>query len=252
MTKALYQVVLVLALIFGSVNITLVLCENVEVWLTTADKSVLLQQQQVIVFSFSAFCLCSYTPFFKITAGLTPDFTIVVDTNTSTSRQDMVGFGFTLTCGSASLIYGLPDDQRAQLIQELFGEPDDTNATGIGISFLRLNLGACDMCEAPYTYDDMDYGETDTDLEYFSIACENSSFVPLLQEILEVYPTMKLLATPWSAPVWMKDKNSFIGGSLLRRYYSVYANYFVKCVEREFFSYLNSSGTCPQWLTKEL
>jgi glucosylceramidase len=55
--------------------------------------------------------------------------------------------------------------------------------------------------------------------------------IPLLQEILEINPEIGIMATPWSAPVWMKDNKSTIGGSLLSKYYDVYADYLVKYIQ---------------------
>ena len=53
----------------------------------------------------------------------------------------------------------------------------------------------------------------------------------MLKQIIAINPSIKILATPWSAPVWMKDNNNSIGGSLLSQYYNVYANYFVKYIQ---------------------
>eukprot|EP01105_Mastigella_eilhardi_P006911 TRINITY_DN18415_c0_g1_i1.p1 TRINITY_DN18415_c0_g1~~TRINITY_DN18415_c0_g1_i1.p1 ORF type:complete len:462 (-),score=117.84 TRINITY_DN18415_c0_g1_i1:16-1401(-) len=149
-----------------------------------------------------------------------------VDVSTANTYQSIAGFGFTMTCGSASLLYGLPAEQRTTLLRELFG-----NGTGsVGFSFLRMNLGSCDMCDHDYTYDDVPEGEADPQLSRFSINCERAALIPLLREIYDVCPGLPLLATPWSAPVWMKDKSSFIGGSLQEKYYGVYADYFVKYI----------------------
>ncbi|HSP82867.1 MAG TPA: glycoside hydrolase family 30 beta sandwich domain-containing protein, partial [Gillisia sp.] len=57
------------------------------------------------------------------------------------------------------------------------------------------------------------------------------NLVPLLKKILEINPDIKIMGTPWSPPVWMKDNNSTIGGSLLPRYYKVYADYLVKYIQ---------------------
>jgi glucosylceramidase len=54
----------------------------------------------------------------------------------------------------------------------------------------------------------------------------------MLKEILAINPQIKIIATPWSPPTWMKDNNSFIGGSLKPEFYRVYANYFVKYIQK--------------------
>jgi glucosylceramidase len=52
----------------------------------------------------------------------------------------------------------------------------------------------------------------------------------VLKEVLAIYPSLKILGSPWSAPAWMKDNHDTRGGSLKREYYGVYARYFVKYI----------------------
>jgi glucosylceramidase len=77
----------------------------------------------------------------------------------------------------------------------------------------------------------MPAGQTDPTLANFSLAPEEANLIPVLKEILQINPQIKILGSPWSAPTWMKTNNSSIGGSLLPQYYSVYANYFVKYIQ---------------------
>ena len=151
--------------------------------------------------------------------------TIVIDT--SKSFQEIDGFGYTLTGGSALHINKMSDLARKELLQELFG----TGENELGISYLRLSIGASDLDEAPFSYDDLEDGETDEDLEKFSLANDTVNLIPVLKEILKISPDIKILGSPWSPPVWMKDNKSTIGGSLKKEYYPIYANYFVKYIE---------------------
>ena len=112
-------------------------------------------------------------------------------------------------------------------MQELFGSA----ANAISISYLRISIGASDLNSAPFTYDDMPTGQADPTLQQFSLAPDKTDLIPLLKEILVINPSIKIMATPWSAPVWMKDNNSFVGGSLQSQYYPVYAQYFVKFIK---------------------
>jgi glucosylceramidase len=57
------------------------------------------------------------------------------------------------------------------------------------------------------------------------------NLIPLLKEIIEIQPAIKLMATPWSPPAWMKDNKSTKGGQLLPKYYDTYAAYFVKYIQ---------------------
>jgi glucosylceramidase len=164
----------------------------------------------------------------------TLDFTKTVDErfptiqiDTAQTFQQVDGFGFTLTGGSALLIRNLPPSQRTELLKELFGNGD----ASIGISYLRISIGASDLDESVFSYNDLPPGQTDPELQYFSLAKDTVHLIPLLQEILSVNPDIKIMGSPWSAPVWMKDNGSSIGGSLQPRFYGVYARYLTKYIQ---------------------
>ena len=143
-----------------------------------------------------------------------------------TTYQEMDGFGFALTGGSAFHLNSMGSSQRADLLNELF------SPNGIGISYLRVSVAASDLNAEPFSYDDLPAGQTeDLNLDHFSIAKDEENLIPVLQEILAINPDIKILGSPWSAPSWMKTSNSTIGGSLKPEYYSVYANYFVKYIQ---------------------
>jgi glucosylceramidase len=183
---------------------------DVNLWLTKADKSVLFEKQNVSL---------------KFSSKSQNVQTIYVDT---TQRyQSIDGFGFALTGGSAYLIYRLPSDTRNSLLHELF----TTDNTSIGISYLRLSIGSSDLNQNVFSYDDIPEGQTDTALKYFDLGPDTYNVVPLLKEIVTINPKIQTIATPWSAPVWMKTNDSSIGGSLNPEYYKVYAQYFVKYIQ---------------------
>ena len=77
----------------------------------------------------------------------------------------------------------------------------------------------------------MPAGQTDVNLTNFNLSKDTVDVIPLLKEILLINPNIKIMGSPWSAPVWMKDNGSSIGGSLQPQYYSVYAQYFVKYIQ---------------------
>jgi glucosylceramidase len=151
--------------------------------------------------------------------------TVEVDSDHTYQRMD--GFGFALTGGSASLIAGLSSSTRAALLQELFGDGDES----IGLSCLRLSIGASDLGPRSFSYCDLAPGETDPDLIRFDLAAGDPEIVPLLQQILVINPGLKIVAAPWSAPAWMKSNGSFIAGQLKPEFFGAYARYFVKYIE---------------------
>ncbi len=148
--------------------------------------------------------------------------------------QEMDGFGFALTGGSALHIHNMSAANRAELLAELFAHEDsDPNSerTNIGVSYLRVSIGASDLDEYVFSYDDMPPGQTDLNLDHFSLDEDRRHLIPVLQEILEINPDIKILGSPWSAPVWMKTNGSSVGGSLRSVYYDTYARYFVKYIQ---------------------
>ena len=183
---------------------------GISYWLTTGDQANKLSAQTT-------------SADFAIISNSLP--TITVDS--SQLFQTIDGFGYTLTQGSAIMINQLPATEKNLLLTELFG----SGSSNIGVSFIRIGIGATDLSTTVYSYDDMPAGQTDPGLVNFSLAPDQSSVIPVLKQIFQVNPSIKLLATPWSAPVWMKDNNSTIGGSLNPVYYQAYAAYFVKYIQ---------------------
>ncbi len=150
----------------------------------------------------------------------------VIRVNSGKTYQSIDGFGFTLTGGSARLINAMPAAEGDALLRELFSP-----AEGIGTSFLRVSVGASDLDPAVFSYDDMPPGRTDPELASFSLAPDREALVPVLRRILAINPEVKILASPWSAPAWMKVIRTTVGSSLKPAWYPVYAQYLVKYVQ---------------------
>ncbi|MES2376601.1 MAG: glycoside hydrolase family 30 beta sandwich domain-containing protein [Bacteroidota bacterium] len=184
---------------------------DVAMWLTQPDQSALFQKQNVgLLFS----------------TGTNSNPTITVDT--TKAYQTIDGFGYTLTGGSATLINNLPAAQKDALLNELFATDD----TKIGVSYLRISLGASDLSATTFTYDELPAGQTaDNNLQYFSIDQEKTDLIPILKKIIAINPSIKILSCPWTSPTWMKTNNSFKGGSLSTTYYDAYARYFIKYIQ---------------------
>jgi len=117
---------------------------------------------------------------------------------------------------------------RAQLLKDLFA-PEGNSAH---ISYLRLTMGASDMNERVFSYDDLRPGETDANLTHFSLGPDKADVIPVLKQILAINPAIKILASPWSAPPWMKTNGRNKDGHLKPEYYGSYAAYFVKYIEQ--------------------
>ncbi len=141
--------------------------------------------------------------------------------------QEIEGYGAALTGSSAYLLNRKMDvASRQAILKDLF-DP----AEGIGVSYLRLSMGASDFSLSDFTYNDLPAGTTDYTLENFSLAQDLDDVVPVLKEILTLSPEIKLMGTPWSPPAWMKTNNSLKGGKLKSSAYAVYADYFVRYIQ---------------------
>jgi len=182
---------------------------TIPVYITNPSKSALLWQTTATIES-------------ELNSSL-PTFTI----DETKTYQSVDGFGYTLTGGSASLIGKLSPIVKDSLLQELFG----SNSNSISISYLRLSLGASDLSESVFTYDDIPSGNTDLNLDKFNLSNDTLYLIPLLKDILKINPNIKLLASPWTAPLWMKSNKSSVGGYLLPEFYDVYSKYFVKYIK---------------------
>ncbi len=141
--------------------------------------------------------------------------------------QEIDGFGFAITGGSAELLMKMSAKARTELLNEVFG----TRGNGIGVSYLRLTIGSSDLNSFTFSYNDLPPGETDPQLKKFNLSQDLKDVVPVMQEILAFNPDIKILASPWSAPVWMKTNGNIRGGQLKKEWYPAYALYFVKYIE---------------------
>jgi glucosylceramidase len=151
--------------------------------------------------------------------------TIKVDQ--ATAYQSIDGFGYTLTGGSAGHIIRMDAAGRAALLRELFA----TDGTSLGVSYLRVSIGASDLNQRVYSYDDLQPGQVDIEMRSFSLAPDRADVIPVLKEILKIAPEIKIMGSPWSPPAWMKSNQESVGGSLKPEFYGAYAKYFVKYIQ---------------------
>jgi glucosylceramidase len=169
------------------------------VWLTTGDRGNLLRQQGNVSFG---------------TGGSGP----VITVNPNSTYQSMVGFGASFTDAAAWNVFNSP--RRDEIMNALFNP-----SSGVGMSWLRQPVGATDFSRSFYTYND---GAADPSLSRFSIAHDNPYILPLVRQAKALNPQLSIMASPWSAPAWMKTNNNLIGGSLNDSRVGVYADYLVK------------------------
>jgi glucosylceramidase len=186
----------------------------VQVWETTTGSSGALAEQ------------LAQQP--NVTFGSETSTTPQITVKPGTTYQTIRGFGAAMTDSTAYLLYHSPE--RAQIMNDLFG------SSGAGFSFVRFPMGASDESVTNYSYDDLPSGQTDPGLARFSVSHDTSYIIPVLQQALSLNPSILIDATPWSAPAWMKNGDTFTGDCsgtedyLNPGYYSAYANYYAKFV----------------------
>jgi len=182
----------------------------VQAWITTGDQSRLLARAPDLAF------------------GSQPAQALDIVVDAGQRYQTMVGFGASITDASAWLIQQrMSAGQRQALLEELFGR----GPQGLGFDFARLTIGASDFSRQHYSFDDMPRGQTDPGLARFSIEPNRAELLPVLKAARAINPQLQVMASPWSAPGWMKTSDSLIQGALKPEMYGVFAEYLLRYVQ---------------------
>jgi len=138
--------------------------------------------------------------------------------------QTMIGIGGALTDAAAETFAKLPTTRQAELMTAYY-----STDRGIGYTLARTNINSCDFSSASYTY----VTEGDKDLSTFSIAPDQRYKIPLIKRAMAASGNrLKLFASPWSPPAYMKDNNDMLhGGHLRPEYRRAWALYYTKFIE---------------------
>ena len=186
--------------------------KNIEIYTTTADKSMLFHKSVV-------------KPNVKQIESSDLNLTLLP----SETYQKIDGFGAAITGSSCYNLLKMSTKNRQKLLQETFNVK-----TGMGFSYIRISLGCSDFSLDEYTCCDT------PGIENFALhPLDKDQLFPILKEILAINPKIKILASPWTCPRWMKVNNltdlqpynSWTSGQLNPKYYQDYASYFVKFVQ---------------------
>jgi glucosylceramidase len=141
-----------------------------------------------------------------------------IDVQTDKSFQTILGFGGAFTESTAHLLQHMSAEKRAEVVEAYFG------TEGGRYNLCRTHINSCDFSLNSYAYVD----DWDSTLSTFSVDEDRNDIIPLIKEAQNVSENgFRLIASPWSAPPWMKDNGHWFGGKLLPEYYSVWAKYFM-------------------------
>ena len=156
----------------------------------------------------------------KITEFTTSEAPAVIKINPERIFQTITGFGGSFTEASATLLNRLGKDNRNTIIEAYFGE------TGSKYSLTRTHMNSCDFSLSNYSYAPVD---GDIELNNFSIDEDRDDLIPMIKDAMEVSKDgFKIIASPWTAPPWMKDNKDWRAGKLLPEYYDTWALFFSK------------------------
>jgi glucosylceramidase len=151
--------------------------------------------------------------------------------------QEVVGAGAAFSGSTTFLLQQrLNASHRDQLMKFMFGSFDEYQ--GAQFNAIRVVMGTCDFSLENYTYDDLPKGvDHDFDLSHFSIEKDMQYVIPMIREALVVNPHLRIVASPWTAPAWMKVPQTLFGGVLsndtnVRRTYAQYFRLYVEAYAR--------------------
>ncbi|MDD2589489.1 MAG: glycoside hydrolase family 30 beta sandwich domain-containing protein [Fermentimonas sp.] len=168
--------------------------------------------------------------------------TIMLDP--TTRYQTMDGFGAAITGSTAFNLLQMTQENRIKFLKDTFSPTE-----GLGHSYVRISIGCSDFSLSEYSLCDT------PGIENFGLTSEETDYViPVLKEILEINPELKIMGSPWTPPQWMKVNNltdlqpffSWTSGQLNPAYYSDYATYFVKWIKAMNQNGINIYSVTPQ------
>lgn len=137
--------------------------------------------------------------------------------------QTITGFGGSFTEASAHLLNNLSEENRKLILEAYFGED------GARYSLTRTHINSCDFSLSNYSYAPV---EGDIELTNFSVDEDRDDLIPMIKDAMAISKEgFKIVSSPWTAPPWMKDNQSWVGGKLLPEYYDTWALFFSKYID---------------------
>ena len=145
---------------------------------------------------------------------------LFLQVNPDNKFQQIIGFGGSFTEASAYLLNKLSSTNRKKVLDAYFGD------NGAKYSLTRTHMASCDFSLSNYNYAKVD---NDLELKHFSIEDDRADLIPMIRDAQKISKEgFKIIASPWTAPPWMKDNKNFVGGKLLPLFNNTFALYFSK------------------------
>lgn len=183
----------------------------VKAYVTTSDRSHLFTEKDLE---------------FNRPASMSP---YIVNLDFDRTYQTVDGFGAAVTGATSYNLMKMQQEDRTAFLKDIFDREE-----GLGSSLIRVSIGASDF---PAGRKEFTWCDTEG-IENFAPHSDDVQYlIPVLKEIYAINPDVKIIGSPWSAPVWMKESASWTSASLKPEYYDDYAQYFVKWIQ-----YMESQG----------
>lgn len=150
--------------------------------------------------------------------------------------QEINGIGGAFNEIGGIALMSLPKESREDIMKNLFSEDRAQ------FSFCRTAIGASDFGTNAYSYSET---PNDYEMKYFSIKREEKSVIPYIKLAEKHNPDLKLFASPWSPPGWMKysgvmdkgkdnpSKNKLKDAPEIYKAYATYFSKYVKAYQKE-------------------
>ncbi len=154
-----------------------------------------------------------------------PEFAVANLTVTGNEDQVWEGFGGCFNELGWMALGALSSEDGRRLMAELFDPQGSCR-----FNFCRLPIGASDFAAEWYSHNEHD---GDFGMAKFSIERDRERLLPFIRLALEYQPELKLFASPWSPPAWMKYPKAYNHGRLIWKpeYLKAYALYFARFVQ---------------------
>jgi glucosylceramidase len=145
--------------------------------------------------------------------------------DTAVKFQEIQGFGGAFTEAAAVTLDKMPTHLRQEILEAYFS-PN----TGNAYTLCRTHINSCDFSLGNYAYTEVD---GDVELKHFSIEHDRQALIPMIREAIDLSGgKLKLFASPWSPPAWMKTNGKMNnGGKLKPEYRQAWADYYVRYIE---------------------
>lgn len=141
----------------------------------------------------------------------------------SVTFQEITGFGGAFTEASAYLLNQLSPENRVKIMEAYFSKK------GANYSLTRTHINSCDFSLNNYSYAPV---SDDRELKYFSIEEDKDDLIPMIKHAQSISEDgFRIIASPWTAPPWMKDNGDYVGGKLMPKFRDTWALFFCKYLD---------------------